>query len=95
MDRWGGHKMTPTGNLKNWTIVDEVHKIEAECFVLCGRYDLVQDIAVMPFFERIPRVRWVTLEQSSHVGFFEERERYMQLLGGFLASNWKTADPIA
>ena len=40
---------------------------------------------MIPFFEKIPKVRWVTLENSSHVGFFEERERYMESMGGFLA----------
>jgi len=77
--------LKPTGNLKDWTIIEDLPNIQVETFILHGRYDQVQDVAVIPFFERIPRVRWVTLENSSHVGFFEERERYMELMGGFLA----------
>lgn len=82
--RWGGDKLKPTGTLKDWTVIDDIPKIQVETFILHGRYDQVQDVAVIPFFERLPRVRWVTLEQSSHVGFFEERERYIELTGGFL-----------
>ncbi|KUJ17957.1 proline iminopeptidase [Mollisia scopiformis] len=80
---WGGDKLKPTGSLKDWTIIKDIPKIEVETFVLHGRYDQVQDISVIPFFELLPRVRWVTLEKSSHLPFFEERERYMELLGGF------------
>lgn len=76
--------MNPTGTLKDWTIIDELPKIQVETFILHGRYDQVQEIAVIPFFELIHKVRWVTLEKSSHVGFFEERKRYMELLSGFV-----------
>ena len=87
--RWGGDKLKPTGNLKDWTIIPDAHKIEAETFILHGRYDHVQDVAVLPLFERITKVRWVTLEKSSHTGFFEERERYMELLAGFFGAKVK------
>ncbi|CAG8975946.1 hypothetical protein HYALB_00007077 [Hymenoscyphus albidus] len=82
---WGGDVQEPTGSLKDWNIIPDLPKINVETFILHGRYDQVQDLAVIPFFELIPKVRWVTLENSSHVGFLEERERYMELLGGFLA----------
>ena len=77
--------MKPTGSLKDWTMMNDIEKITAETLLLLGRYDQVQDIAVTPYFERLPRVKWVTLENSSHLGFLEERERYMKVLGGFLA----------
>jgi len=82
---WGGDQLKPTGSLKDWTMMNDIEKITAETLLLLGRYDQVQDIAVTPYFERLPRVKWVTLENSSHLGFLEERERYMKVLGGFLA----------
>jgi len=83
---WGddGSQFKPTGTLNDWTVIKDLPKIQVETFILHGRYDQVQDIGVIPLFELIPRVRWVTLENSSHCGFFEERERYMELIGGFL-----------
>ena len=74
-----------TGSLKTWTVVDRLPQIEVPTLVLNGRYDEAQDVCVAPFFEKIPRVRWVTLEKSSHMAFVEERERYMQIVGDFLA----------
>lgn len=82
--------MSCIGSLKDWTVVEDAHKIQAETFLINGRYDQVQDMAIMPFFERIPRVRWVTLENSSHLTHLEERERYMELLGTFLRSSSKS-----
>lgn len=47
-------------------------------------YDEAQDVCMLPFFRNIPRVRWVQFANSAHVPFFEERERYMQVVGDFL-----------
>ena len=41
-------------------------------------------MAIVPWFQRIRKVKWVRLEKSSHMGHFEERERYMQFVGDFL-----------
>ena len=75
-----------TGLLKTWTVTDRLPQIEVPTLVLNGRHDEAQDVCVVPYFENIPRVRWVTLERSSHMAFVEERERYMQLVRGFLSS---------
>ncbi|KAJ7135110.1 proline iminopeptidase [Mycena filopes] len=37
-----------------------------------------------PFVRQIPRVKWVKFEESSHMIHFEEREKYMDVLGEFL-----------
>jgi len=46
--------------------------------------DIAQDFVVKPFFDEIPKVKWVTLEASSHTPFLEEPARYMQIVGEFL-----------
>jgi len=46
--------------------------------------DIAQDFVVKPFFDNIPKVKWVTLEASSHTPFYEEPGRYMKLVGEFL-----------
>jgi len=51
-----------------------------------GRYDEVTDETVMPTFLHIPRVRWAHFSESSHLPQFEERERYMMILGEYLLS---------
>jgi pimeloyl-ACP methyl ester carboxylesterase len=72
------------GELPNWTIVDRLHEIEVPTLVINGKYDVCQDSVVKPFFERIPRVKWVRFEKSSHTPFFEEREEFMSLVAGFV-----------
>ena len=82
--RYGPSELMPTGSLKEWTAIEDIHKIEASTLLINGRYDEVQDAAVAPFFEKLNKVKWITLEKSSHMGHFEERERYMEVLKDFL-----------
>lgn len=82
--RYGPSEIFATGSLKDWEAISTANKIEAETLLINGHYDEVQDLAVLPWFERIRKVKWVQLAKSSHMGHFEERERYMQILGEFL-----------
>jgi pimeloyl-ACP methyl ester carboxylesterase len=61
--------------LGKWTVVDKLHEINVPTFVINGRWDMAQDFCQVPFLERIPLVKWVTFQGSSHTPFFEERER--------------------
>ncbi|KAI0646400.1 proline-specific peptidase [Trametes meyenii] len=70
--------------LAGWSIVDRLHLVKVPTLVINGRKDIAQDFVVAPFSERIPKVKWVTFENSSHTPFLEERERYIQLVGDFL-----------
>lgn len=73
-----------TGPLKDWSIVSDAHKINVPTLLLNGRYDEARDPVVAPFFREIPRVKWVTFAESSHMIHWEERERYMEVVGNFL-----------
>ncbi|KZT64751.1 proline-specific peptidase [Daedalea quercina L-15889] len=72
--------------LQGWSIIDRLHHINVPTLVINGRADFAQDFTTRPFFERIKKVKWLTLENSSHMPFWEERDRYMQEVGSFLAS---------
>jgi len=71
--------------IKGWSIIDRLHLIRVPTFVINGRKDLAQDFVVQPFFEGIQKVKWVTLENSSHSPFIEETDKYMKLVADFLA----------
>ncbi|KAJ6559848.1 Alpha/Beta hydrolase protein [Mycena capillaripes] len=47
--------------------------LEADPTVYSTMHDDAQDVGVVPFFERIPRVKWVQYAKSSHMPFFEEQ----------------------
>lgn len=70
--------------LNNWSIIKELPRIKVPTFVINGRNDISQDFVVKPFFDGIEKVKWVTFEKSTHSPFFEERERYMELINDFM-----------
>ncbi|KAI0061232.1 proline iminopeptidase, partial [Artomyces pyxidatus] len=74
------------GVLPTWSIVNRLHSIRIPVLVVNGAEDMAQDLVVEPFFWRIDKVKWVTFGKSSHMPFWEERERYMQLVADFMTS---------
>ncbi|KAF7356098.1 Proline-specific peptidase [Mycena venus] len=83
----GPSEFNITGTMREWSVVDNIHKISVPTFLLNGRYDDAQDVGVVPFFERIPKVKWVQFAESSHMPFFEEPERFLQVVGDFLVGH--------
>ncbi|RDX57162.1 proline-specific peptidase [Lentinus brumalis] len=73
-----------TGSLKEWSIIDDLHKIAVPTLLLNGKYDEAQDSVVQPYFHAIHKVKWYTFAESSHMPQYEERERYVQIVGDFL-----------
>ncbi|KAI1372109.1 proline-specific peptidase [Hypoxylon crocopeplum] len=81
-----GHSEFDTvGTLRDWEGWKDAQNIEAETLLLNGKYDEVMDFVMEPWFAAINKVKWVTLENSSHTSMWEDRERYMQLVGDFLS----------
>jgi len=75
------------GTLRDWTVVDRVHLITAPTLLASGRYDEATPATVQPFFDNIPDVRWEIFENSSHMPFVEEADRYMSVVEDFLAQH--------
>jgi len=73
--RSGPSEFTTTGNLKNWDITGIVHKITCPTLLISAPLDEVQEVAVLPFFLKIPKIKWVELQNSTHLAQFEEPER--------------------
>lgn len=75
------------GSLRDWSVIDEVHTISVPTLLVSGRFDEATPATVQPFFDEIPDVRWEILEQSSHMPFVEEPERFDEVVTSFLFSN--------
>ncbi|KAI0085706.1 Alpha/Beta hydrolase protein [Irpex rosettiformis] len=73
-----------TGTLKPWSIIPDLPLIATPALLLNGRHDEVQESAVRPIFEGLKRVKWVVLEEASHLSFVEVEERYGEVVNGFL-----------
>ncbi|KAI1180333.1 Alpha/Beta hydrolase protein [Nemania sp. FL0916] len=80
----GPSEFVITGTYKDWEGWKFGHEIKAQTLLLNGRYDEAVDECVYPWFQTIPKVKWVTLENSSHMSHFEDRERFIELCGSFL-----------
>ncbi len=75
------------GSLRDWTIVERAERIDVPTLLVSGRHDEAAPLTVQPFFDAIPDVRWEVFEASSHMPFVEERPRYMEVVGAFLAEH--------
>lgn len=74
------------GDLRGWSVIDKLHLIKVPTFIINGEVDMAQDFVVAPLFWGIPKSRWITIASSSHMPFWETRERYMGLVTQFLTS---------
>lgn len=84
--RQGPSEIVVNGNLKDWNGSKEAENINVDTLLLNGRHDEVPEICVEPWFRAIPRIKWVVFENASHMSHWEERERYMELVGTFLTT---------
>ncbi|KAF9482289.1 proline-specific peptidase [Pholiota conissans] len=72
---WGASEFRPTGILKDWTVVDFLHRIQCPSLLLSGRMDQAQEIAYSPFLTNLPNIKWINFENSSHLPQYEEPEK--------------------
>lgn len=72
-----------------WTSIPRLPQITAPTLVYNGEYDTSQDIGQEPFFELIPRVRWITFPNGGHMCHLEPglAGRVLKVVGGFLVQN--------
>lgn len=78
-----------TGSLLGWTCVPRLPEITAPTLVYNGEYDTSHEVATAPFFEHIPRVRWITFSNAGHMCHLEAdglRERVLKVVGEFLSN---------
>lgn len=80
----GPNEFHVIGTLKDWSVVDEVHRIEVPTLLLTGRHDEATPVTVQPYSDRIPEVRWEVLEDSSHLPHLEEPERFREVVLDYL-----------
>ncbi len=82
----GPNEFFCVGTLRNWSVIDRLGSISVPTLLLSGRYDEATPATVQPFFDGIADVRWEIFEESSHMPFVEETERYMDVVDEFLSS---------
>ncbi|KAK5105857.1 hypothetical protein LTR16_006489 [Cryomyces antarcticus] len=72
------------GSLKSWDITDRLKNIQAPTLLINGYYDEATNLVSEPYFREIPHIKWFTFAESSHMPHWEERDRFMEVVSGFL-----------
>jgi L-proline amide hydrolase len=44
----------------------------------------VQEAAMQPFFDRIPKIKWVTFQNAAHFAHIEQKEEFFSQVKRFL-----------
>jgi pimeloyl-ACP methyl ester carboxylesterase len=70
--------------LQDWSAIGRLHLVTVPVFVINGAADTADTHAVAPLFFGLPRARWVTMDGSSHMPFWEERARFGELVDQWL-----------
>jgi proline iminopeptidase len=83
---WGPSEFAYTGNLGDWDRVDELHRIRVPTLITVGRHDELTPACSEQIHERLPDSRLVVFEEGSHMTFWEEPDRYLQVVDDFLRS---------
>ncbi|MER8910723.1 proline iminopeptidase-family hydrolase [Mesorhizobium sp. M0854] len=81
----GPNEFHVIGTMRNWTIVDRLHRIEAPTLVFRGFYDEATEACVQPFLDLIPCVEGLVFPNSSHMPHVEEKHDCLSAVGRFLA----------
>ncbi len=72
------------GTLKGWTIEDRLPDIIAPTLLISGRHDEATPLVVKPYVDKVPGIRWVVFEQSSHMPHVEEKALCLRTVSDFL-----------
>jgi L-proline amide hydrolase len=73
------------GSIKDWQVKDRLGEIDVPTLLVSGRYDEAAPPLQETLKAGINGAEWELFEESSHLPHYEERERYMQVVGDWLA----------
>jgi len=86
----GPNEFTITGNIRYWNVMGQLHEIRVPTLVTCGRYDEVSPKEARNIHRAIKHSRLTIFRASSHLPFWEEKEKYIGVVRKFLDSvNWR------
>jgi pimeloyl-ACP methyl ester carboxylesterase len=81
---WGPNEFTVTGTLKDWDVIDRLGELDVPTLVTSGRHDECTPALVEPLAHGIRGAEWVLFDESAHMPYLEEPERYLEVVAAFL-----------
>jgi len=73
------------GSIRDWQAKDRLRDIDVPTLLVSGRHDEATPALQETLLAGIAGAEWVVFEDSSHMPHVEERDRYMQVVGDWLA----------
>jgi len=80
----GPNEFVFTGNLKEWNRLRELSEVTVPVLITVGRYDEITPACARRMAEALPSSELIVFENSSHQPFFEEPEKFQEVLSAFL-----------
>jgi proline-specific peptidase len=80
----GPNEFVITGTLRDWDITGRLSEIDVPTLITAGRYDEFTPRQARALNDGIRGSELITFENSSHMQFVEEPDRYFQVVAGFL-----------
>jgi proline iminopeptidase len=81
---WGPNEFTVTGTLKDWDVIGRLGEIHVPTLITSGRHDECTPTLVEALHTGIAGSEWVLFEESAHMPYLEELERYLEVVSEFL-----------
>ncbi|WP_289137272.1 proline iminopeptidase-family hydrolase [uncultured Brevibacillus sp.] len=84
MTMWGPSEFCPTGNLKTFDYTPKLDQIDIPSLFVCGRYDEAAPESTAYYQSLVPGAKLHIFENSSHLGYLEETDKYVKVVRDFL-----------
>ncbi len=82
---WGPEEFQVTGTLANFDPSSRLSEIKVSILLICGRHDEATPEACEYFKSKLSNAELAIFENSAHFPFWNERKKYINTAGDFLA----------
>lgn len=73
-----------TGTMAGWDVTEALREVRIPTLITVGQFDHVTPGCAREIHRSIPRSRLVVVRGRGHLPFYEDRDRYISLVRGFL-----------
>jgi proline iminopeptidase len=84
---WGPSEFYTTGLLKTYDVTEELHQIKCPTLFTCGRFDEATPETTKGYSQKVEGSQFHVFENSAHMGYVEEPDTYIKVIGEFLHFN--------
>jgi proline-specific peptidase len=83
----GPNEFIVIGNLKTWERTNRLAEISVPTLITAGRYDELTPACAETLHRGIPHSHRVIFEESAHLAYLEEPDKYRQVLADFIVES--------